>query len=62
MQLELKIGNTDLADALQRYIEQRLSFELGHAMSFGGWPRTLMPMKSSTNSGPWAGSSFRRRM
>ena len=29
MQLELKIGNTDLADALQRYIEQRLSFELG---------------------------------
>src|SRR5207244_10569320 len=29
MQLELKVRNTDLADALQRYIEQRLSFELG---------------------------------
>jgi putative sigma-54 modulation protein len=29
MQLELRVRNTDLADALQRYIEQRLSFELG---------------------------------
>lgn len=29
MRLELKVRNTDLADALQIYIEQRLSFELG---------------------------------
>ena len=29
MRVELRVRNTDLADAMQRYVEQRLGFELG---------------------------------
>ena len=58
MRVEIRIRNTDLANALQNYVERRLSTELGRFADHVG--RVLV--KISGLSGPQGGTKRRCRM